>query len=200
MNFSIKLSWTATSKQLRRFSDFDIGQSSLWNQPVWGPGSTLPFCGSLSSLSRVAGLGGGGCSAFTQLASELCLKFLAQTGLMTSLRSPLAKIWWKVRESLLFFFSSERLLKRNTAIHCILHLYTALVWVFKLPGATYCAYTNILLILNEGEVCVSVYMLMSRVLQQTNLDALFLFFLSLSYFQLCTKKCSLFCLKVPCGW
>lgn len=42
-------------------------------------------------------------------------------------------------------------------------LYTALVWVFKLPGATYCVHTNILLILKEGGVCVTVYTLVSRV-------------------------------------
>lgn len=64
---------------------------------------------------RGVGDGGGGCRAITQLAFDLCPKILAQTGLMTSLHSPLAKIWQKVRAPVLFFYP-ERCLKSNHSL------------------------------------------------------------------------------------
>lgn len=88
---------------------------------------------------------GEGCSAITQLAFELCLTILAQTGMMTSLHSPVAIIWWKVRESALS-------LTFRVPLEIKLWPYTAVVWV-------YCVYR--LLILNKGGVFVTVPVLMT---------------------------------------
>lgn len=113
MNSSIQLSCAVTNKQLKRFSDFNTGQCSLWNRAVWGPGSTLPVSVfTLKSERRERR----GRTLITQLASDLDLKVLAQTGLMASLQSLLTQIWWEAKE-LVLFFSSGCLSRQTSAVY-----------------------------------------------------------------------------------